>query len=116
MTTVGERLKYLREGMKLSQKKLAALLQTTQPSLNRYEHGQSEPSIELLVRYADYFDVSMDYITCRCDEPQGKLYQARPPIADNPELARFVEMCFDPQSPMSEKLKETLFQMLDGKQ
>ncbi len=73
MNTVGERLKTLREGMKFSQKKMAELLNVTQPSINRYEHGQSVPSIELLIKYADYFDVSMDYITCRCDEPQGKL-------------------------------------------
>ena len=63
-------------------------------------------------KYADYFDVSMDYITCRCDEPQGKLYQVKPPVADNPELAKFVEMCFEPDSPMNEQLKQTLIQML----
>ena len=80
MNTVGERLKTLREGMKFSQKKMAELLNVTQPSINRYEHGQSVPSIELLIKYADYFDVSMDYITCRCDEPQGKLYQVKPPV------------------------------------
>ncbi|MDD7414612.1 MAG: helix-turn-helix transcriptional regulator [Eubacteriales bacterium] len=112
MNTVGERLKTLREGMKFSQKKMAELLNVTQPSINRYEHGQSVPSIELLIKYADYFDVSMDYITCRCDEPQGKLYQVKPPVADNPELAKFVEMCFEPDSPMNEQLKKTLIQML----
>ena len=112
MNIVGERLKTLREGMKFSQKKMAELLNVTQPSINRYEHGQSIPSIELLVKYADYFDVSMDYITGRCDEPQGKLYQAKPPVADNPELARFIEMCFEPDSPMNEQLKQTLIKML----
>ena len=71
MNTVGERLKTLREGMGLSQKKMAELLDVTQPSINRYEHGKAVP-IEVLIGYADYFDVSMDYITCRCDEPQGK--------------------------------------------
>lgn len=49
MNTVGERLKTLREGMKFSQKKMAELLNVTQPSINRYEHGQSVPSIELLI-------------------------------------------------------------------
>lgn len=113
VNTVGERLKILREGMGLSQKKMAELLDVTQPSINRYEHGKAVP-IEVLIGYADYFDVSMDYITCRCDEPQGKLYQARPPISDNPELGKFIEMCFDPQSPMNERLKETLFRMMEG--
>ena len=112
MNTVGERLKTLREGMGFSQKKMAELLNVTQPSINRYEHGKAVP-IEVLIGYADYFDVSMDYITCRCDEPQGKLYQAKPPVGEgNPELAQFVEMCFDPSSPMNDKLKKTLLQML----
>ena len=57
MNTVGERLKILREGMGLSQKKMADLLDVTQPSINRYEHGKAVP-IEVLIGYADYFDVS----------------------------------------------------------
>lgn len=112
MSTVGERMRTLREGMNLPQKKIAELLNVSQPSINRYEHGQAFPTIELLVKYADYFDVSMDYLTCRCDEPQGKLYQAKPPVGDNPELAKFIEMCFEPDSPMNEHLKQTLIQML----
>ena len=85
----------------------------TQSSINRYENGQATPTVELLRKYADYFDVSMDYIFARCDEPQGKLYQAKPPVGEgNPELAQFVEMCFDPSSPMNDKLKKTLIQML----
>ena len=31
-------------------------------------------------------------------------------------MRRFIEMCFDPQSPMHEKLKETLFRMMEGDQ
>ncbi len=114
MSITSERLHILREGMNFSQKKMADVLGVAQPSINRYEHGQSVPSVDILVKYADYFDVSMDYITGRCDEPQGKLYQAKPPVADNPELAKFVEMCFDPDSPMNDQLKRTLMQMLQG--
>ena len=113
MKEIGKRLKDLREGVKLSQVKLAEILGTQQSSINRYENGQATPTVELLRKYADYFDVSMDYIFARCDEPQGKLYQAKPPVGEgNPELAQFVEMCFDPSSPMNDKLKKTLIQML----
>ena len=38
-----------------------------------------------------------------------KLYEHRPKIAaGSDEMKQFIEMCFDPQSPMSEKLKQTL--------
>ena len=86
---------------------------TTQSSINRYENGQATPTVDLLRKYADYFDVSMDYIFARCDDPHGKLYEAKPPVdANNPELRKFVEMCFDPESPMNEKLKEAMLKML----
>ena len=104
----------MRESVKLSQVKMADLLGVKQSSINRYEQGQSAPSLETLVRYADYFDVSMDNLIARTDKPQGKLYEYRPKIATgSEEMRQFIEMCFDPQSPMSKKLKQTLLQMME---
>ena len=114
MKEVGKRLKALRESIGLSQVKMAEAIGSTQSSINRYEQGQSAPSLETLVRYADYFDVSLDYLLARTDNPQGKLYEYRPKIAPgSEEMKQFIEMCFDPQSPMNEKLKETLFRMME---
>ena len=114
MKELGERLRILRESVKLSQVKMAELLGVKQSSINRYEQGQSAPSLKTLVKYADYFDVSMDYLFARTDKPQGKLYEYRPKIATgSEEMRQFIEMCFDPQSPMSEKLKQTLLQMME---
>ena len=113
MKELGERLRILRESVKLSQVKMADLLGVKQSSINRYENGQATPTVDLLRKYAAYFDVSMDYIFARCDDPHGKLYEAKPPVdANNPELRKFVEMCFDPESPMNEKLKEAMLKML----
>ena len=84
-----------------------------QSSLNRYEANQSSPSLETLLRYADYFDVSLDYIFGRTDKPQGKLYECKPKDEEiDPEMAKFVEMCFDPSSPINGRLKKTLINML----
>jgi len=74
---VGERLRLLREGVKLSQAKIAKMLDTTQASINRYENAIGSPPLKVLLWYADYFDVSMDYIFGRTDKPQGKLYEYR---------------------------------------
>ena len=54
MKELGERLRILRESVKLSQVKMAELLGVKQSSINRYEQGQSAPSLETLVKYADY--------------------------------------------------------------
>ena len=62
MKQLGMRLRALREGIGLSQSKFADVIGSTQSSINRYENGQATPTVELLRKYADYFDVSMDYI------------------------------------------------------
>lgn len=113
MKQLGMRLRTLREGLGLSQEKFAKIIGSTQSSINRYENGQSTPTVELLRKYADYFDVSMDYIFVRCNDRQGKLYEAKPPVTDNnPEIRQFVDMCFDPESPMNERLKIKIVELL----
>ena len=117
MKELGKRLRVLRESVGLSQAKLAQEIGSNQSSINRYENGQAAPTVELLRKYADYFDVSMDYIFARCDDPRGKLYENKiMKQRDAPELRDFIEMCFEPGSPMNERLKESLFQMMtEGK-
>lgn len=117
MQEVSQRLKHLREGVNISQAKIAALMGATQASVNRYENGQTTPPLKILLWYADFFDVSMDYIFARTEQPEGKLYEHRPKVMEaitqnNKELRQFVDMCFDPSSPVSEKLREVLTQML----
>ena len=118
MQEVTQRLKSLRESVGLSQAKLAALMGATQASVNRYENGQSSPPLKILRWYADFFDVSVDYIFARTEQPEGKLYEHKPKVVeaitqDNKELRQFVDMCFDPASPVSEKLRETLTKLLE---
>ncbi len=121
MQEIAQRLKSLRESVNLSQAKLAALVGATQASVNRYENGQSSPPLKILRWYADFFDVSMDYIFARTEQPEGKLYEHKPKVLeavtqDNKELRRFVDMCFDPTSPVSEKLREVLTKALGEQQ
>lgn len=115
MREMGKRLKALRESIGISQMKMAEAIGSTQSSINRYENGQSSPSVELLRRYADYFDVSLDYIFARTDKPQGVTYEFKPKvIPEREDMRRFIEMCFDPKSPMNEKLKETMLRMMEN--
>ena len=82
-------------------------------ALARYEIDDSTPSPEVFLKYADYFDVSLDYIFGRTDDPHGMIYNNCVKLGlNNPEMARFVEMCVDPGSAMNERLKATLVQML----
>lgn len=44
---------------------MAEMLGIAQPSYIRYENGSSEPSQETLVKIADIFDISVDYLLGR---------------------------------------------------
>lgn len=111
---IGARMRTLRESMKLSQVKIAAQNGSiTQSAINRYETGKSEIPNEYILWYANFFDVSLDYIYCRTDEPQGKLYKFQPKLSfDDKQLEEFVEMCFEPGTPANNKLKAALITML----
>ncbi len=114
---VAKRMKDLREGVKLSQAKLAACLDNVeQTAIFRYERGQSFPPYGVLIQYADFFDVSLDYIFGRCDNPQGKLYDFQPKVWKNQsQMQELIEMCFDPNSPANAQLKEALLALLSNK-
>ena len=113
MQEVAERLRHLRESVKLSQMKMAEVVGVKQSSLNRYELNQASPTFETLLRYADYFDVSLDYIFGRTDNPQGRLYEYRPRIEQSdPAMEQQVARSLDQNTPMNERLEETLLPML----
>lgn len=55
-------LKLLRQEKKISQQKLADALGLSQQSINHYENHKIEPDIGTLIKLADFFDTSVDYI------------------------------------------------------
>lgn len=114
MEQIGKRIRQLRETYHLSQAELAKLCGSNQATIAKTETGKTAPSVKLLLWLADYFDISMDYLCCRTDQPQGKLYECKPDLPPSSEdMRQFIEMCFDPGSPFNSKLKETLFQMME---
>ncbi|WP_312814371.1 helix-turn-helix transcriptional regulator [Sedimentibacter sp.] len=60
-------LRLLREERKLSQQKLADEFDIAQSQIQNYETGGYQPNIETLHKYADYFDVSVDFLLGRTD-------------------------------------------------
>jgi len=119
MDIVGKRLKSLRETLNISQSKLSKLAGTTQSTINRYEQGETSPSVKTFLWYADYFDVSLDYVFGRTDKPQGTLYNFEPEavkakMVKEEDWQEFVEACFEPGTPMNEKLKRMLMGMMGG--
>lgn len=63
------RLKELRISRGVSQLKLALDLNMNQNSISRYETGIRQADYETLIAFADYFNVSIDYLLERTDNP-----------------------------------------------
>lgn len=68
----GIRLKELRQMKKLKQTELAEILNVTYRAVQNYEAGNREPNIDKLIFLADYFNVSLDYLVGRSDNPGRK--------------------------------------------
>lgn len=62
------RIKELRKAKGVSQLKMAMDLNTSQNTISRYETGEREPGIADLIKLADYFKVSVDYLIGRTNE------------------------------------------------
>ena len=63
--SVGTRLRVLRKDAGLTQAQLAALADTNQAAINRYETDRAAAPYRILVWYATYFNASLDYICAR---------------------------------------------------
>ena len=56
------KLRSLRNERKINQLKLAMDLQISQASISKYEVGSAEPDISTIIRLAEYFNVSADFL------------------------------------------------------
>ena len=65
-----ERIRELREDNDMSQEKLSKLLNIGQQTLSQYESNKRKLPIDLLEKYAEIFNVSIDYIMGRTDNPE----------------------------------------------
>ena len=63
------RIRELRKARRITQLKMALHLDMSQNTISRYESGEREPGIAELIRIADYFRVSIDYLVGRTDDP-----------------------------------------------
>lgn len=93
--TIGESLKRFRREFNLEQKTIVAELNILQQNYSRYENDRTMPTAEFIVKLADAFDVSTDYLLGRIDEP-------RPVPADKKLIAALIDCRDKLQSSLDE--------------
>ena len=65
-----ERFLQLRRDKDLTQKQLADGLHFSENAIQNYERNRRSPTFEALIKIADFFNVSLDYLVGRSDNPQ----------------------------------------------
>jgi len=93
-STFGKRLKQIRKERHLTQSQLAEMLGTSKQVISRYEHGESNPKIELVCKYAEILEVAVDYLL-KDDvsaEPINEFYEK---VTNKPFYKIFIEVTAD---------------------
>ena len=67
----GERLKLIRTKSGITQKEASKLFGITERAYQNYEINRSTPNVSLLISIANYFDISLDYLVGRTDNPNS---------------------------------------------
>ena len=72
MPTFGEHLKSLRKAKKVTQKIVAQVTEISERNYQDYEADKKKPGFDNLIALADYFDVSLDYLVGRSEDPRRR--------------------------------------------
>ena len=70
MASFSERIKELRRKHGMTQDALGKIIGVTRDSIYTYEKGINYPEVRNLIILADHFDVSIDYLVGRTDNPE----------------------------------------------
>ena len=70
MAISADRLKQLRKVKGVTQKQLAEILGITERHYRKYEAGAVDPPTSTSVKLSDYFNVSLDYLVGKTDNPE----------------------------------------------
>ena len=85
----GSRLRKLRLSKNLTQEKFAEIFYLNKSSVSKYEKNKNFPENQLLIRIADFFDVSLDYLLCRTSQ-QKVLPESPTPLSGDELVTSYV--------------------------
>ena len=69
MSQLSDALKRFRKEYKVTQKHAAEISGVAERVFQSYEYGKVVPTVTVLISLADFFDVSLDYLVGRSDDP-----------------------------------------------
>ncbi len=69
MDAFKDRLRQIRKERNLTQKQVAEAINTIEQNYQRYERGSQQPTLLTLIALADFFNISLDYLCGRSNDP-----------------------------------------------
>ena len=69
---LSDALKRFRRTMRITQKSAAEIAGVAERVYQSYEYGKVVPTVSVLIALADYFDISLDYLCGRSDDPSRR--------------------------------------------
>ncbi len=69
LPSFASRLKELRTSKELTMEQLGKDIGSTRATISNFENEQKKPSLDIVIKLADYFQVSIDYLVGRTDDP-----------------------------------------------
>jgi transcriptional regulator with XRE-family HTH domain len=93
MSTLGNRIRNLRESENIQQNEFAKKIGVSNVVLSRYESGERKPDYETLEKIADYFEVTTDYLLGRTDSKKSDWNSKLPELTakDEKDIAKKLE-------------------------
>ncbi|RAK19144.1 transcriptional regulator with XRE-family HTH domain [Anoxybacillus vitaminiphilus] len=114
MSTLGHRLKKLREEHNLTQERAGKIFGLTKYQIHRYESGASSPDPEMIKEFADYYGVSADYLLGRTANPHGtRDKESTPEKTADPSLDLFLKELKEAPEEQREQLRK-IWEIIKG--
>ena len=107
-TSLGYKIFTLRENKEIGQKELAKLLHVSVSTISNYEHNIHQPALRTIIKIADYFNVSVDYLLNRTNYQYPMSYLEQP-LIDNYSCSDILNTVIQ----LSTSSKSTLMEQLD---
>ncbi|USG64037.1 helix-turn-helix transcriptional regulator [Brevibacillus ruminantium] len=117
---LGQRLKECRKAKKLTQQELSDALSLNRSTYAKYETGDNEPDNQTLQKLADFFDVKIDYLLGRTNDPspsekKDKLEKSRDELlqelTDDPDDFFFLDGYLDASDEEKRELRRSFYEI-----
>jgi len=76
MESFGSRLKLSRNKKNVTQSELGKMLNVTYVAISKWETNDRFPDKDTLIKLGDIFDVTTDWLLCRTDDKDSKVYES----------------------------------------